>query len=241
MPRAARAAMPRERGPRMIYRLSPMLVDFLLFYVEGIWPGETVRYAWLSEIGVSDRGVALMRRANELWRDRAFEPQVESCLHQLNRMDYELLSVFFYLLRDHYGTWVLASLSFIVHAQPGTWPAWTPSPPPGRSRPCAAATRCPTASPSRASSAAPSSATPWPADSSWYACAVSTAANVHPPELYRPGPRNQVSVVVQKISSPLALFLFLSLGPSILSTNCPYSLPARAYLSQHASLQKRYR
>jgi hypothetical protein len=106
--------------PRRIYRLSRDLVEYVLYLVQSVPPGSPVRYEWLRDIGVSEHGVARTRLAYHLWRDRAFESQVEACLCQLDRMDYELLSVFFFLLRDHYGAeasgFFLNGSEIVVHA-----------------------------------------------------------------------------------------------------------------------------
>lgn len=91
------------RQKPMVCQLTPAAFQFVLFMVETKKPGSDIQTQWLREIGVSSNGVRKIEDAYASFSRRANEKEVERTLLSLTNRDYELCSLFFYILMRHYA------------------------------------------------------------------------------------------------------------------------------------------
>jgi hypothetical protein len=84
-----------------VYHLSPDAFDLVLFVVESTRPGEPIQVRWFKMIGVSDLGVSTMLQVYDMFCRRSHENDIKKHLRALGNLDFELLHVFFHLLRMH--------------------------------------------------------------------------------------------------------------------------------------------
>ena len=84
-----------------VYHLSPDAFDLVLHVVESTRPGESIQTRWFKMIGVSDLGVSAVLQVCEMFRRRAHENDIKKHLRALGNLDFELLHIFFHLLRMH--------------------------------------------------------------------------------------------------------------------------------------------
>ncbi len=96
------SSVSRGKGEPRVYKLSSDAFDLVLRIVECTRPGEAIRVEWFRLIGVSDEGVGLILRAYDLFSRRAHENEIKRLICALKPLDFELLSLFFHLLKNHY-------------------------------------------------------------------------------------------------------------------------------------------
>jgi protein tyrosine phosphatase (PTP) superfamily phosphohydrolase (DUF442 family) len=95
------ASMSAGLSSPCVYHLSPDAFDLILRVVESTRPGEPIQVRWFELIGVSDAGVALLLSAYDMFRRRAHENEIKRQIRSLSPLDFELLSIFFHLLKAH--------------------------------------------------------------------------------------------------------------------------------------------
>jgi hypothetical protein len=91
---------PDAKSP-CVYHVSPDCFDLILRVVESTRPGEPIQVRWFKMIGVSDASVSSMLQVYEMFRKRSHENDIKKRLRALGNLDFELLHIFFHLLRTH--------------------------------------------------------------------------------------------------------------------------------------------
>lgn len=97
------SASPPEKPKTMVYRLSKCVVEAMLHYIEAIRPGSKITLKWFKDIGISDDGISKLLQINDKFIRREPTLEITRLVKDLGRMDYELMALFFYMLRRHYS------------------------------------------------------------------------------------------------------------------------------------------